>query len=223
MKYEIWQLKSKEVVRAYGWDSYEKNRDRFNKDDYHCVYKGDLNVHDDYCDFLKLCDDLFMRFNVGVYPDDYKGHSMSVTDVIVFPNTNAAYYVDEFGFTDVSYSFLGKHAKFINVVYSVLRDENWDPDSSTNINQYNRIYHDNILLHHSIIHDLERCSKEIIDELRDDGDVVLKSGDIIMFPSMRDKPMMYQIDNDLDIVRQINVDDTGEMKYTEDICYVNFV
>lgn len=48
---------------------------------YHKVYEHDYDVSDGLEDkvFLEI---LFEAFNRGNYPDDYKGHSMSVADIV---------------------------------------------------------------------------------------------------------------------------------------------
>lgn len=48
---------------------------------YHQVYEHDYDVSDDLEDkvFLEI---LFEAFNRGNYPEDYKGHSMSVADIV---------------------------------------------------------------------------------------------------------------------------------------------
>lgn len=51
-------------------------------------------------------DKLFTRFNVE-RPDDFKGHSLSVSDVILIQRNGikTAWYVDDFGFKDVTLEF----------------------------------------------------------------------------------------------------------------------
>lgn len=45
-----------------------------------------------------ILDEIYARFN-GVHPDDYKGRSISVSDIIVLDSN--LYYVDKFGFKKV--------------------------------------------------------------------------------------------------------------------------
>lgn len=48
-------------------------------------------------------DGLYEQFNVS-RPADFSGHSMSVSDIVILDGT--AYYVDDFGFTELPGSFL---------------------------------------------------------------------------------------------------------------------
>ena len=81
MKYEIWQLK--EVNRrAYGFMDYEWACEHgFKLDDYEKVYESELddNAAWDEEIYLEL---LFRIFNVN-RPKDFKGHSLSVSDIVV--------------------------------------------------------------------------------------------------------------------------------------------
>ena len=63
--------------------------------DYKCVYSGILH------DSVSL-DELYSIFNQN-HPADFKGHSMSVSDVVIVNRDGdmKAYYVDSFGFTDL--------------------------------------------------------------------------------------------------------------------------
>ncbi len=71
---------------------------------YKSVYSGILGED-------KNLEDLFEIFNVD-HPEDFHGRSMSVSDVIVITedSISRAYYVDSFGFKEVS-EFLKKKAK----------------------------------------------------------------------------------------------------------------
>lgn len=76
---------------------------------YKCVYSGRLHENE------KL-DDLYAVFNDNP-PADYKGHSMSVSDVII---TNRggdmqAYYVDRFGFAELP-DFAAQREKILDIV-----------------------------------------------------------------------------------------------------------
>ena len=63
---------------------------------YNKVYSGTLKSGEN-------LDSIYERFNL-YHPDDFRGHSLSVSDVIVFHKDNrdqAYYYVDSFGFRQV--------------------------------------------------------------------------------------------------------------------------
>ena len=66
------------------------------------VDRDDLKMSD-----IAFLDKLFCIFNTD-FPEDYRGHSMSVSDVIVLyrGGRKTAYYVDSIGFRDVSDVFL---------------------------------------------------------------------------------------------------------------------
>lgn len=52
-------------------------------------------VYTDYVDDCITLDDIFEKFNIN-RPDDFYGHSLSVSDLIVI--NNKIFYVDRFGF-----------------------------------------------------------------------------------------------------------------------------
>lgn len=51
-------------------------------------------------------EDIYRRFNIG-HPEDFRGHSLSVSDVVVLHEKGAdtAYYVDSIGFKELPYFF----------------------------------------------------------------------------------------------------------------------
>lgn len=76
-------------------------------ENYELVYVGGLSgLQEEYphCgtqpDMLEA---IFAKFNIN-HPADFKGHSLSVSDVVVLHDDsgNSAYYVDTFGFTALS-------------------------------------------------------------------------------------------------------------------------
>lgn len=91
--FELWQVRL-ERTREKAWQSWDKINDEFNLLDYDLAYsmpcKNDVDL-----------EELFEKFN-SVYPMNYKGRSMSVSDLIVFPETKEAYYVDLYGFNNIS-------------------------------------------------------------------------------------------------------------------------
>lgn len=68
-----------------------KQYGRINLDDYECVYDGEIPDHYSPEDVYELC-------NLN-HPEGYKGHSLSVSDVIVMDGKNL--YVDGFGFVEL--------------------------------------------------------------------------------------------------------------------------
>ena len=59
----------------------DPDKDYSKLEGYQKVYEHDYNVDKDFDDeeFLEI---LFEAFNRGNYPEDYKGHSMSVADIV---------------------------------------------------------------------------------------------------------------------------------------------
>ena len=87
--------------------------------DYQCVYSGILQPSDN-------LDTLYSVFNQN-HPADFRGHSMSVSDVVI-TNQNGdlrAFYVDSFGFTELP-DFVKQRQEMIgieNTTLSLLPDE----------------------------------------------------------------------------------------------------
>lgn len=65
-----------------------------NLDDYSVIYTSELSDDGDSSD-LQLCEVVFRLFNIN-RPDDFVGHSLSVSDIVEM-NGNY-YYCDNFGF-----------------------------------------------------------------------------------------------------------------------------
>lgn len=98
-RYALYQLntESKDVPYEFmGMDFVKDHGMEVTAADYKCVYSGILY------DSVSL-DELYSIFNQN-HPADFKGHSMSVSDVVIV-NRNGdmkAYYVDSFGFADLT-------------------------------------------------------------------------------------------------------------------------
>ena len=89
MTYAVLQLK-KDKMRAYGFMSYDFAKTHgFSIDDYEKVYEGDEDI---------ALYGIFEKFNIN-RPTDFKGHSLSVSDIIIA--NGIAYYVDDFGFIKI--------------------------------------------------------------------------------------------------------------------------
>ena len=83
-----------------------------NISDYDLVYSGSLSESDITAENTdEILDGLYGKFNVH-RPEDFKGHSLSVSDIIVLrkDGIDTAHYVDDIGFKDVP-EFLGEKAK----------------------------------------------------------------------------------------------------------------
>lgn len=102
--YRIYQLKSDEKYHGIRFEdraTLQKSGIQLGINDYNLVYEGNFNdvEGDSFDDKLNT---LYDRFNFE-QPEDFKGRSLSVSDVITVKNgkNESAYYVDTFGFTDI--------------------------------------------------------------------------------------------------------------------------
>ena len=96
--YSIYQLKDiaeTRDLRFEPFDRLQKSGRAIDKTNYDLVYTGDLEAD------MSL-DDLYSRFNIDL-PEDYKGHSLSMSDVIVLhkEGQDTAYYIDRIGYQSV--------------------------------------------------------------------------------------------------------------------------
>ena len=71
-------------------------------DAYSKVYEGSLDGTESGKSAQQVLDGLFEKFNIA-HPDDFRGHSLSVSDVVVLQENGVekAYYVDSLGFKEV--------------------------------------------------------------------------------------------------------------------------
>lgn len=96
--FEIYQLKHSEEnrdIRFEGIDFLEQRGYAVDFDNYDLIYSGKLAEN-------TTLEDLFYRFNEE-RPADFTGHSMSVSDVVVFKRDGeiTAHYVDSVGFKEI--------------------------------------------------------------------------------------------------------------------------
>ena len=96
--YSIYQLKRGEDMRDYSFASMDELNRRgltVNPDNYEKVYEAPKTSED-------TLDSIYYRFNME-HPADFRGHSLSVSDVIVFHENgvDTAHYVDSYGFTAI--------------------------------------------------------------------------------------------------------------------------
>ena len=106
--YEVYQLQSGERLHGIRFESYEMNRGKVTFDDYDLVYSGNLNDIKGTAIEDKL-NSLYFMLNMQ-RPDDFRGHSLSMSDVIVAKDGKEenAYYVDRTGFADMPEFILQK-------------------------------------------------------------------------------------------------------------------
>ena len=98
MSYEIWQLKDVLENKALLFSDYAyASLFRLDESRYDKVYEARVGADDD------SLASIYYKFNVN-HPADFKGHSVSMSDVIVLNDNGkkTAYYVDRIGFREIS-------------------------------------------------------------------------------------------------------------------------
>lgn len=96
-KYSIYQLDLhkpavlNERIAYMSWDYITNHTNGFNFKLYDKVYEGEINSDD--IDSIIL-EELFRIFNID-HPSDFKGHSLSVSDVVILGGKK--YYCDNYG------------------------------------------------------------------------------------------------------------------------------
>ncbi len=100
--FEIYQLKGGDDTRDMRFISLERLAEQGKKPDistYDKVYEGDYSPFEKTVDTIgRQLEAVYTKFNVD-HPADFKGHSLSVSDVVVAKGK--AYYVDTFGFKEI--------------------------------------------------------------------------------------------------------------------------
>ena len=93
-------------VRDIIYRDYDDIKDKFNLGLYSFVYEEKNFVHMNPLtgepfneSTTKLLDYIFTIFNVGPKPENYHGHSLSVSDIIELDGV--MYYIDGIGFTEI--------------------------------------------------------------------------------------------------------------------------
>ena len=106
--FKIYQLPSGEKyhgVRFEDMEQLRKNGVQLNHDDYELVYEGEVGEFRGNA----TLEALYTQFNTK-HPEDFRGHSLSVSDVIVISvdGKDTAYFCDSFGFTEMPEFFREK-------------------------------------------------------------------------------------------------------------------
>ena len=96
--FSIYQLKQGDETRDFRFEPYDRLQAAGNvvdKANYELVYSAELTPG-------TSLEDIYTRFNID-HPKDFKGHSLSVSDVVVLHQNgqDAAHYVDSFGYKNV--------------------------------------------------------------------------------------------------------------------------
>ena len=102
-QFGIYQIDPEGNGREYiflSHDFMESEEMELNREDYRLEYVAPLTEAD-------TLDTIYERFNID-HPEDFQGHSLSVSDIVVMNRDGEvkAYFVDSFGFTDVTEEFL---------------------------------------------------------------------------------------------------------------------
>lgn len=120
--YELFQIRRGSKGEAYkfmGMDFINENKLVIDKEDYELVYRGELKKGES-------LDSLYEKFNLH-HPKDFRGHSMSVSDIVVIEDEKGkkAYYVNSFGFHELPQFFMEKqfHSKETGQVINRFREK----------------------------------------------------------------------------------------------------
>ena len=161
-KYGIYQLKHNpelDHLRFEGTESLKRmgitkdNFDAIKPDNYELIYVGELSELQEQTEGETL-EAIYEKFNID-HPEDYRGHSLSVSDIVVLHQNgeNSAHFVDSFGFTGLP--------DFIQTLEGV-KDQEAEIDTSGQD------------VHKS---ELEKQEKETSDNTLEDGDEIIDLGD----------------------------------------------
>lgn len=101
MKFIIYQIKEIENIESkFSFRPWRIINTIFSFDNYNKVYENDLNNWDvNETNDITILDIIYSIFN-GRHPEDYKGHSISVSDIIEI--NNKFYFCDSFGWKDIT-------------------------------------------------------------------------------------------------------------------------
>ena len=101
MKFKILQLKREFTDYMFMGYEYAKSHG-FSLSHYEEVYDDQMpyDGNSAFCDLDSFLESIFVMFNMD-RPDDFKGHSLSVSDLIELED-GSVFYVERFGFEKVS-------------------------------------------------------------------------------------------------------------------------
>jgi hypothetical protein len=98
-KVRIWQLRtdSNLELRFRAYDEVLKVSGDPNKENYDVVFDGGLDTNN--------LESIYSKFNID-HPPDFKGHSLSISDVVELYDENGSefHYVDQFGFKAIEFA-----------------------------------------------------------------------------------------------------------------------
>ena len=185
-KYGIYQLKDNSELRQFHFEGTESlkrigiikdNFDAIKPENYSLIYVGELSELQRQSQEETL-ETIYEKFNIA-HPKDYRGHSLSVSDIVVLHENgkNSAHFVDSFGFTELP--------DFVRVLEGVKEQEieKAEPEE-----KYPAVYHES--LNYAMNHGeadkylesrrLDRECKEAIEEtIRQNFDGMSLKDDIV--------------------------------------------
>ena len=161
-KYGIYQLKHNpelDHLRFEGTESLKRmgitkdNFDAIIPENYELIYVGNLSELQEQTQDETL-EAIYEKFNID-HPEDYRGHSLSVSDIVVLHQNgeNSAHFVDSFGFTGLP--------DFIQTLEGVKEQEAEIDTSGQDVHKS----------------ELEKQEKEPSDNTLEDGDEIIDLGD----------------------------------------------
>ena len=165
-KFSIYQLKdddSLRYIRFEGLERLQKDGGKVERDNYNLVYEAELKPG-------TTLDDLYYQFNME-HPANFRGHSMSVSDIVVLHqgDEDKAFYVDRFGFTEVPEFLLEKVADLeLNEAAYKLGDRYISiqrTDEGFDYSIYDEGYH---LLDGGVLEDLDISIGEVLKQISDE-------------------------------------------------------
>ena len=161
-KYGIYQLKHNpelDHLRFEGTESLKRmgitknNFDAIKPENYELIYVGELSELQEQTQGETL-EVIYEKFNID-HPEDYKGHSLSVSDIVILHQNggNSAHFVDPFGFTGIP--------DFMQTLEGVKEQEAEIDTSGQDVHKS----------------ELEKQEKETSDNTLEDGDEIIDLGD----------------------------------------------
>lgn len=161
-KYGIYQLKHNpelDHLRFEGTESLKRmgitkdNFDAIKPENYELIYVGELSELQEQTQGETL-EVIYEKFNID-HPEDYRGHSLSVSDIVVLHQNggNSAHFVDSFGFTRLP--------DFMQTLEGVKEQEEEIDTSGHDVQKS----------------EPEKQEKETLDNTLEDGDEIIDLGD----------------------------------------------
>ena len=102
MKYQIYQVRddaeNSRYIKFSSLELIESMGLKISRDMYEEVWDGEVEESNDVFDTLEH---IFCQFNIGRKPEGYKGHSLSVSDIIRLEDK--FYYCDSIGFEEIEF------------------------------------------------------------------------------------------------------------------------